>query len=153
MVKSKTDILSVLLLLTATLSATGLLIWSTVDWFILENKFEPIERILLMSFSAIGTGLFLWFEFPKLNSIEVTDNEIILMNLLSRTKSKIHIDELDGFTTSSKWAKGGPVCEISLIRKGKIFQKVSSNYIKNYDKIGAGIKKRLTVLKVNDFEA
>lgn len=65
MIKSKTDILGVLLLLVPTLSATGLLISSTVDWFIPENRFGLIERILLMSLSAIALGLLLWFEFPK----------------------------------------------------------------------------------------
>ena len=152
MIKSKADFLSIFLLLIATLSAIGLLIWSTIDWLTLNKTFGLIPRILLTAVSVLGTGIFIWFEFPKLKSIEINDKAIILRNILTRNRQDISINEIDGFMTTSKWAKGGPVYEIILVLDGQPFQKLSSNYIKNYDQIREGIKRRLTPLKVDDFE-
>ncbi len=152
MMKSKTDFVSVFLLLIATLSAIGLFIWSTLDWMTLNKTFGLIPRILLTTLSAIGTTVFIWFEFPKLKSIEIGDKVIIIRNLLTTNKKEIPINKIDGFMTTSKWAKGGPVYEIILVSSGRPFQKLSSNYIKNYDQIRAGVKKRLTSLKLDEFE-
>jgi len=149
MTKSKFDFLSVFLLLFATLCGTGLLTWTTYDWFSSDKSLGLFQRILFTTISAIVTPLFIGLEFPKLESLEIDDKKIILKNLLTGTRKVILIEEIDGFKTTSKWSKGGLFYEVVIIVKGKPFHKISSNYIKNYDKIRTELTKRLTLLFID----
>jgi hypothetical protein len=69
-----------------------------------------------------------------------------MTNLLSGKKKKFFVGELDGFITTSKIAKGRPVYEITLMQNGQNghpVNRISSNYIRNYDEVRAIMKKVL----------
>lgn len=145
--KSKPDFLGVLLVLIGTVASIGIFIWSMLDWMTGNPAISTLLRAVFMIISGPASIAFIWLEFPKLKSIEVNDQTIIVTNLITRATKQISIEETDGFTTTSKMAKGGPVYEITIICRGRIFQKISSNYIKNYDQIRAELGKRLKPLK------
>jgi hypothetical protein len=142
----------VFLILFGTVCGTGLLIGTIYDWLTLKLNFGLFQRALFTVISAIMTPLIIWFEFPKLKSIEINNKTIILTSLITRVKKEIAIEQIDGFKTTSKWARGGHVYEIILMINGGQFHRISSNYIKNYDKIRAELKKRLRLLSADEFE-
>lgn len=152
MTKTKIDNFGVLLLIIGTVCSTGLLIWMTYEWVAAEKSIGLIQRIFFTVLSGIVTPLIWGIEIPKLKSVEIDNDRIIIRNLLTRARKEIPIDTIDGLKTTSKWAKGGPVYEVVIVINGKPFHKISSNYIKNYDNIRAELRKRLTILSADDFE-
>lgn len=122
------------------------------EWIAPQKDIELPQRIFFTAVSGILTPLIWIIEIPKVKSVEVAADRIILQNLFTRTKKEISFDWVDGLKTTSNWTRGGRVYEIIIIVNGKPVHKISTNYIKNYDKIRAELTKRFTVLHADDFE-
>lgn len=152
MTKTKIDIFGVLILIIGTVCSTGLLIWMTYEWIATEKNIEILQRIFFTALSGILTPLIWIIEFPKVKSVEISSDRLIIQNLFTRTKKEIPFAMIDGLKTTSSWTRGGRVYELIIIVNRKPFHKISTNYIKNYDKIRAELTKRFTVLQADDLE-
>ena len=152
MKKTKFDYIGVLILIIGTVCLTGLLVWMGYEWIALQKDIELSQRIFFTALSGILTPLIWIIEIPKVKSVEITADRIIIQNLFTRTRKEISFGLVDGIKTTSNWTRGGRVYEIIIIVNGKPFHKISTNYIKNYDTIRAELTKRFTVLLADDFE-
>lgn len=152
MTKTKIDHFGVLILIIGTACSTGLLIWMTYEWIASEKHTELLQRIFFTALSGILTPLIWTIEIPKVKSVEIAADRLVIQNLLTWTKREISFGLIDGLKTTSNWTRGGRVYEIIIIVNGKPFHRISTNYIKNYDKIRAELTKRFTVLHVDDLE-
>ncbi len=152
MTKTKIDNFGVLLIIIATVCSTGLLIWMIYEWLAPQKSIGLPQRVFFTALSGLVTPLIWRIEIPKLKSLKIDNDRIIIQNLLTKTRREIQIDTVDGLKITSKWAKGGPVYEITIVVNKIQFHKISSNYIKNYDTIRAELKKRLTILSTEEFE-
>ena len=117
-----------------------------------QKKIELLQRIFFTALSGILTPLIWQIEIPKVKSVEIAADRIIIQNLFTRTKKEISFDLVNGLKTTSNWTRGGPVYEIIIIVNGKPLHKISTNYIKNYDTIRTELTRRFTVLHADDFE-
>ena len=152
MTKTKIDNFGVLILIMGTVCSTGLLIWMTYEWIAAEKSIELLQRIFFTGLSAILTPLIWIIEIPKVKSVEIAADRLVIQNLFTRTKNELPFDVIDGLKTTSSWTRGGRVYELIIVVNGKPFHKISTNYIKNYDKIRAELTKRFTVLHADDLE-
>ena len=150
--KTKIDHFGVLILIIGTGCSTGLVVWMTYEWIAPQQNIELPQRIFFTALSGILTPLIWKIEIPKVKSVELGADRIIVQNLFTRTKKEIPSDLVDGLKTTSNWTKSGRVYEIIIIVNGKPFHKISTNYIKNYDTIRAELTKRFTVLHADDLE-
>lgn len=152
MTKTKIDYFGVLILIIGTICSTGLLIWMMYEWVAAEKHIELIQRIFFTVLSAILTPLIWIIEIPKVKSVEISADRLIIENLFTRTKKEVPFDLVDGLKTTSNWTRGGRVYEIIIMVSGKPFHKISTNYIKNYDKVRAELTKRFTVIHADNIE-
>lgn len=152
MKRTKLDYFGVLILAISAVCSTGLLVWMAYEWISPQKDIELPQRICFTALSGILTPLIWMIEIPKVNSVEIAADRIIIQNLFTRTKKEISFGLVDGIKTTSNWTRGGRVYEIIIVVGGKPFHKISTNYIKNYDKIRAELTKRFTVLHADDFE-
>lgn len=152
MTKTKIDHFAVLILIIGTVCSTGLLIAMTYEWIATQKNIELPQRIFFTALSGILTPLIWKIEIPKVKSVEIGPDRIIIQNLFTRKKKQVPFDLVDGLKTTSNWTRGGRVYEIIIIVDGKPFHKISTNYIKNYDKIRAELTNRFTVLHADDLE-
>jgi hypothetical protein len=152
MTKTKIDYFGVLILIIGTVCSTGLLIWMTYEWISEEKSIDMLQKIFFTALSGILTPLIWTIEIPKVKSVEIAADRLVIQNLFTRTKKEIPFDLVDGLKTASNWTRGGRVYEIIIVVRGKSFHKISTNYIKNYDKIRTELTKRFTVLHADDLE-
>lgn len=152
MTKTKIDHVGVLILIIGTICSTGLLIWMMYEWIVPQKNIELLQRIFFTALSGILTPLIWKIEIPKVKSVLIDADRIIIQNLFTRRKKEIPFDMVDGLKTTSSWTKGGRIYEIFIIVNGKPFHKISTNYIKNYDTITAELKKRFNILYADDLE-
>jgi hypothetical protein len=150
--KTKIDFIGVLIILIVTVLLVSLLSWMSYEWFISEEKLGLAQRVLLTVITVTLTPLVFAVELPKLKTVEIDEEKIVLRNLVTGQRKEILIGDFDGFKTTTQFARGGPVYELILIINGRPFHDISSNYIKNYNEVRTELDKQLENLGTEKFE-
>lgn len=152
MTKTKTDFIGVLIILTVTVLLVALLTWMSYEWFISEEKLGLAQRILLTVITVTLTPLIFAIELPKLKTVEIDEEKIVLRSLMTGQRKEIHFGDFEGFKTTTQFARGGPVYELILVINGRPFHDISSTYIKNYNEVRTQLGKQLENLGTEKFE-
>jgi hypothetical protein len=152
MTQTKSDNIGVAMVLFVTLIITAAFTLATYEWATGEIGITQIQKIVLTLMAYVIGPIYMLIELPKLKSLTLDKNKIVIKNLLTRRTKEFLLDEIDGFKTSSQSARGGLVYEIIFFKQGRPAQVISSSYIKNYDDIRNQLGKQLTNLGADKFD-
>ena len=111
------------------------------------------QRIVISIIVVVVGPVYMLVELPKLKSVSIDENEIMMTSILTRVVKRYAISEIDGFKTMTQsTVKGGLVHEILLYRQDRAIQVISSSYIRNFDQLKGAFAKYLKLLGEEKFK-
>jgi hypothetical protein len=126
------------------LLVAGLTCLLAIEWLTDWKVVNVLAEAFLTNLAFFAVFFFILVELPKVTTLKIDDDKIIVKNILTRRKKEFWLEDIHSFKISAKVEIFSEL-EINLIllRHGEVIETISLQYIVNVNQIINQLEKHL----------